>query len=544
MPWRCWFFAIWMVALAGGCGVEQEVVFRIVDDAEVGLQSEPDPALDVDAAMPVARLQTTLVRVREGAGLVTVALKLEEPAPALLQSVYQLRDLEAQSRCRTPDFEAASGPLQWQPGSSTAELQLRVMDDDLAEIDEALEIVVQPATGLQGGSVTVLIEDDDRSALLHASDFGVVPNVEAPQDVALQAALDAAHESGRGVLTLASGTYAVGSVTVPAGVTLSGRSATLRRPASAPSDTVTLNVTHLGQDDSLPTLIEGVRIDGQRDQQGVFTEKQLEDAHLIALSAAPESPGRLRASVLDTELESGTADGVFIGTNVDAELCNIQAHDLWRDAVGVLGGNTHVHLHGLVASASLGTTGLWFQGWPSGHAGSHRLELELSDILLDSGDLEIQVEGESQITIDELIMTAPPLRVEALDSSVHITNSQLNLGVPSERHNTWALLGEVIIENTTLIASEVIDETGTADEQDRSFGIVTVLWDFGQSSPATGKLQLRDCRFEADASIEPSDTIYAVETRGQGEHIRLQGGHLGNGVTDWFSPECSGCEHH
>lgn len=516
-----------------GCNAVEDVVFRLGDDLEAGTG-------------PTARLVTSSVRVMENAGVVGLDLVVD-PAPREPLTVRaSLRPGTAQAGCQRADFAAASGVLRWNAGEATAHWTLTLEDDDWAEPDEQLALVLDPAPGFAGGEVEIVIEDDDRSALFESSAFDVIardaPGGNTPQDAALQAALDAAAESGRGVVVLEPGSYWVERLDVHPGTSLVGRSATLLRPAGLGADAVTLHIHHIGARDSATVLLEGLRIDGQRDQQGAYTDKQLELAHLIAIEGDPSEPGRVRAGLLDLALTSGTGDGVFVGPNADVQLCNIEAHDLWRDAVGLLGGGSRLDVRGLVATASSGTTGLWLSGWPGGHMGEHRVEVRLDDVTLASGDLEIQVEGGSLVAIDGLDMMRPPLRVEALDSQVTIEDSVLCAGIPSDRHNTWALLGDVRVTNSRLVASEVVDETGTAEEAERSFEIVHVRWDRDGSVPATGRLVLAGCRFEIDDTLETSDTVYALGTTGEGASIRVEGGSLGPGVRGWFAPACSGCQ--
>src|SRR5690606_6145625 len=208
-------------------------------------------------------------------------------------------------------------------------------------------------------SFSVIIEDDDREALIDAREHGVVPDTGEDMTAALQAALDEAAGQGRSVLLLAPGDYEVSSVSLAPGQTLSARGARWLRPAPAEEGSRVLGVLHAGSEDSQPTLIEGLSIDGRRDAQGAFQDYERENEHLIALEANPDEPGRLNVSLEHISVSEGTGDGVAVGSDTQAFLCNVQAHDIWRDAISLHGGRSMLRVRGFDATASEGTSGIW-----------------------------------------------------------------------------------------------------------------------------------------------------------------------------------------
>ena len=89
---------------------------------------------------------------------------------------------------------------------------------------------------------------------------------------------------GRGVAVVSPGDYEISSVALPPGVTLSARGARFHRPALSGADVVTLRIEHGGAADSALSLLEGLVIDGRRDEQGAYRDHERENAHLVALS--------------------------------------------------------------------------------------------------------------------------------------------------------------------------------------------------------------------------------------------------------------------
>ena len=157
---------------------------------------------------------------------------------------------------------------------------------------------------------------------------------------------------------MAPGDYEIHGVSLTPGTTLSGRGASLHRLAHAPDDSALLAVAYAGTGDSLPTLIEGVTLDGRRDQQVDYRAGEGNDAHLLSLAADAGRPNRLRASIESVTLDEATGSGVFIGPESDVRLCRLRGSNLWRDIVTLRGGGSSLDVRELDASASVGTTGV------------------------------------------------------------------------------------------------------------------------------------------------------------------------------------------
>jgi hypothetical protein len=329
---------------------------------------------------------------------------------------------------------------------------------------------------------------------------------------------------------------------LPPGTTLSGRGVTWRRPAASAPDIVSLHLEHMGPDASLPSLVEGLTIDGRREAQGAYRDRERQDAHLVALLGDVETGGRMRATLEGLELSSGTGSGVKIGSEVDVSLCRLSANELWRDAIQATGGSTKVRVRGVDATATEGS-GLWLGPREPGFENSFVMDAELEDVLIGAGDVEIESTSGSSVTIRRLTMTSPPFRLDAIDGVVRIADSVLMVGVPSELHNHFGLPHDVEISGTTLVASETPYLSDPADAP-RTFAAVWATADvFAPSPPAAGpgRLVFDGCRFEIAGDVDADDVVYAVESGLGDVAITLRGTTLGTGFADWFSPECTGC---
>src|SRR6185503_19150814 len=110
------------------------------------------------------------------------------------------------------------------------------------------------------------------------------------------------------------------------------------------ADIVTLRLSHAGAEPSLPGLVEGLTIDGRRDEQGPYRSEERQQAHLVELGGDSEQGGALRASLEQLTLRSGTGSGLFIDSDTDVTVCGLSASELWRDALTLNGGATRLRV--------------------------------------------------------------------------------------------------------------------------------------------------------------------------------------------------------
>jgi len=499
-----------------------------------------------DLVFVVRGLDGGAVSVAEGAGAVDIPIALSV-ASGGASARYRLRELEAQSGCQTPDFTGADGRVTWNDGERVAFVSLWIGDDDLAELDESFAIELDDFQGVQLDTAEqrVVILDDERTGLVDAAAFGL--GTGGDESRSLQEALERARELGRGVVVIPAGDYEVGSVNVPSGVSLSARGARFHRPVGVASDTVTVRIADAAR--GARTLVEGLTIYGRRDRQGPFRDNQLADAHLVAIDGDPANAARLGVSLEGLRLESGTASGVFVGRQADATLCRIQGHDLWRDVVTLRGGGSRISLRDLDGSASDGTTGLWFDGQPAGFGGTHRIEVSVENAPLASGDLEIEAYDGSVVELSRFSMTRGPLRLQAPDARVRIEDSVLELGVPSDTHNFFALPHDVEITDSALVVSETNDEGLPAAEMNRELAIVQVRFELAAhpelpallpAAEPPHQLKFVGCSFSRGADLESTDITYAVATSGNAGNVLLERPALAGGVAP-FAPSCETC---
>lgn len=494
-------------------------------------------------------LGTGSVTVSEGAGTVGVALSLNRVPPQGFSATYRTTGLEAQDGCLTPDFQGSEGTVAWDLGSSEASVEVWIGDDELAETDERFEVTLErdeEGTSLAPSSIQVVIVDDDRTDLIDArADFGLEPGRTDDQSASLQAALDQAAETGRGVVVLAPGDYVISGVTLQPGSTVSARGARLVRPTAAGASAVTLRADHVAPADSRPTLIEGISIDGRRDEQGPYANAELEHAHLIRLSGSFEQPGRLVSTLESITLSSGTASGVFWGPGTDTTVCHLQINDLWRDALTLRGGGSRLRLRDVVAASNTGKSGIWIGNRDAGYLGTRTIDAELEDVRLATGDLELESYDATRISITALTMDKGPLRVFAPSGTVTIQDSILKAGLATDEHNHFGIPHDVLVRNSTVTISETDNDGNDTPESDRSLSAAVVRWQIaGQETNVAAPphaLVFEGCQFEVEADVDPTDTVFAVDSPSAEGAVIVRSSTLGSGFRDWFTPACADC---
>ena len=186
---------------------------------------------------------------------------------------------------------------------------------------------------------------------------------------------------------------------------------------------------------------------------------------------------------------------------------------------------------------------MWLGARNAGYGDSYRIDVEAEDLQIGAGDVEIEVSDSSRVALRRLVMTQAPFRLDASGGSVHIEDSVLVTGLPSDDHNRWGLIHDVELTRSTIIASEP-DDADVAGETAREFSAISVssqsdAW--GPATPGSGRLTLTDCRFELAADVEANDVVYGIGNPDVDATIVVTSSRLGAGFAGWFTPTCIGC---
>ena len=375
----------------------------------------------------------------------------------------------------------------------------------------------------------------------------------ADDTAAVQAAVDAARRAGGGTVLFPRGTYLVTTVFIAPGMTLQGEpGAVLRRPARPPRASGaaeerivearkwmrTLSTAREPWDadaDSPPLVVRGLTLDGNRAAQGAFAAYELQQAHLLFLTAGTRRRGRLRAVVQDCVFRDSPADAVSVYTNCSVRVTGCTATDCFRGGVVVTGGHTQVQVQRLrtLATGPL-PTGFDVEPDGAGFGGSLAVDVTAEDLDLD-GDFDVNVSFGGRFTGARIVSRRPPFFLAAREGTVDVRDSSFAVGALSDQENRIVWPHRVTFTRCTFHVTEAAER---GREANRTFAALHVYWNISDTHEAHQRLRLVDCSFAVRPDVEPGDTVYAVyaqpDVPGRDNLLAVQGGNLGSGFDHRF----------
>ncbi len=355
------------------------------------------------------------------------------------------------------DLTIPTGTYVMKAGSKSLAIAIDVRNDDIRELDETQTIVVTQVGGSSPavvGSVDLTIVDDDRRLIVNVRDEGAVGNGVTDDTAAINRANEKVFQAGGGVVRFPAGTYIVGKVYIRPGVTFHGEGGIIKRAPNQGFGTRSFTTDgdpYYGAGPSAPLVIEGLTFDGNRSQQPEYRNHQLEQAHLVMLTAHPQSPGKLRAFVDKSFFHDGVADAISIYVNVSVVITDSIASDVFRGGLVMTGGGSDITVdHFTTTGASL-PTGMDAEIDGAGYGGSTAIKLRMNDIDLDSDfDLGLGAGG-SDVVIDRLNLRRGPYYSYTPGSTVVIKNSTLHVGGADGYNNRALYPHDLTFENSTIV---------------------------------------------------------------------------------------------
>lgn len=346
---------------------------------------------------------------------------------------------------------------------------------------------------------------------VRSATYGALGNGVADDTAAIQAAVNAA-AAGRGTVLIPPGTYMVTAIQLAPGITISGYGATLKRPANQPNWTRTLYTAATGTgswsstSDSPLLTIEGLTLDGNSANQGAYRGYQLEQAHLIFLTAntssAATNAGRLRVNLRDLVLRSSVADGISLYVNVDAQISNCRADSCFRGGLTVTGGYTRLQVQNFATTGAVDVTGIDVEIDGAGYGGSLAVDAVFDGMVLD-GDFDIAVGSGSTVTATNVV-SGPGFYLYAQGSTVRIADSRFQVGSFSSEANRIVYPHDVTFQNVVFELAGV-SEVGAVDG-----AAAHIYWNVANSTVGGQRCRFLDCDFRVAAGVSSGLTLVAI----------------------------------
>lgn len=348
--------------------------------------------------------------------------------------------------------------------------------------------------------------------------FGARGDGRTDDTAAIQRAVDAAARTG-GVVKFPPATYMVTRVMLPAGITLDGPGATLKRPPAPRGgrlEKFSRMLTTTGRlwdsdADSPPLVIRGLRLDGSRTSQGPYTAYELEQAHLIFLQGGTRRRGKLRALIEDVSVVENVADGLSIYTNCSATVRRLRASECFRGGLVVTGGFTDVRVDGYVEESRVHRRGIDVEIDGGGFGGSLAANIEVANARISGGfDLGLTP---GSVFRGVNIQSGPGLSIVARGARVHIERSSFQAGPRSGEYNRIVHPHDVTFRDCEFAVARSPGETAT------QYAALHVYWGTGDSLPRGQRLRLQNCRWTVGPGLSERDTLYAYYAEAD-EHAR------------------------
>lgn len=422
-----------------------------------------------------------------------------------------------------PAAQAAAAPAVTAAQQSAADAAAATQAAFLTQ-DEGVEALLTTSAGPRTRAALRA-----RTVTANVMDFGAVGDGITDDTAAFQAAVDDIRAAGGGTLLIPPRTYVVRSVSIQAGLTISGYGATLLRPANAGNWVRTLTTQHrqwAGATDAPPIVIRGLTIDGNSAQQGPYKNYELQQAMHVLISGDPTQAGRQVAVIDDVTLITSTSDGVHVWHNADVTLRNVRAVDCFRGGITMSGGNSITRVYGYVGSGDIDGAHIDHEIDTPGYGGTYRHDLIVSDasILSAVEPLQVMAYGGAQVT----------LRNVTCNSGIHLDGGESSRGFGSirvddcsfvtfgSRGNQIAHPADIRISRTTFT---VTNATGSAMPECRA---LDVLWDRGGNGPAAADLRFESCEWLVGTSVagDVRTAIYSNAYGNTSRRLTIDGGSI------------------
>jgi hypothetical protein len=349
----------------------------------------------------------------------------------------------------------------------------------------------------------------------------------------VQDAVDDAEAAGGGTvffsMTSGGGRYLLTHVVVPPTVTIEFAAGVVAvRPDLQPNGTRMFETSDwTAASDSPPITFRNVTCDGNRDNQGPYTAYQLEQSHLICLSAPGSTGGRLTVIMDNVEVTSVVADGIAVKENINLQATNIRGSTCFRGVVDIQGGNSDVQITNVKGSGdpTYSLSGFHVELDTPGYGGSLASTIKVTNLQMD-GPLSVAVGAGSEF-IGTNVKAGPSCTFQG-HGKISITGGTLTFGYSDSFVNRIVNATDCTFNNVGLVISRA-----GAPGAPQSFYAGHIYYHVGETTTGS-RIRFSDCHIKTDGTILGGDTCMGIyneaDATSHDNRIIVEGGSIGSDV--------------
>lgn len=265
--------------------------------------------------------------------------------------------------------------------------------------------------------------------------------------------------------------------------------------------------------DSAPVVWIGGILDGNKDNQGTYTDGTKEHNCGILLGADAGEGGRLVARIHGVRFQNFTGDGLQIHNQTDATVSDIECYKCWRSGVSVTGAAVKLRgdnwrLYG--DSTDRSDFDIEVDGYEDTFDEVEQVDIELSNIDIEHGRFEVspasttEFSSGSRIVLSNINHRGDGCTIAGRGSIVRISDSILTFTAMDGSRNRIMWPRDMMFDNVEFVF--------TGGDGASTFGCD--IWPNSGSTTDTKEwLMFHQCKWIADSTIEAGDTVYGINLR-------------------------------
>ncbi len=271
--------------------------------------------------------------------------------------------------------------------------------------------------------------DVDTTTMINVLEYGIVSDAHKDQTKAIQVLFDKYRSVGS--FYFPKGTYLIESLDIYPGIHVigDGQALFLKKPQSGKFSRMLNSSKYCFKTpyNAAKIVIRGINFDGNRQQQGPYSDYELEHQAMIFVTGNPEYAQRLNLEISNCNFRDGVADAISIWKNVNASIDSINVTDVFRGAITITGGHTVVKASSLVAGGDTHKTGVDIEVDSPGYGVSMATDVHFSDFVLD-GDFDVSAKHGGKLLCERMKVLGPPLNIYGLEAVIEIRDSEIHTG--------------------------------------------------------------------------------------------------------------------